>query len=186
MRLRPEANRTPYSLSLSALDNRASCSLRCKPLPRANERVNIAPLVNTREIYTALSPFDFIYLFIYLFFLPPFVSIESAIFVQIRDIITIAHFFFYTVNVFLTFSKFLEIFTLFEGKNEGNSTRVNVTLLCSVEDLKDIRSKFLNYRKRKYFCLSFQRKSRPLLLFITRRENVVPREIVTTYVFNPN
>lgn len=136
LRLRPEANRTPYSLSLSALDNRASCSLRCKPLPRANERVNIAPLVNTREIYTALSPFDFIYLFIYLFFLPPFVSIESAIFVQIRDIITIAHFFFYTVNVFFTFSKFLEIFTLFEmGKNEGNSTRVNVTLLCS-EDSK--------------------------------------------------
>lgn len=187
MRLRPEANRTPYSLSLSALDNRASCSLRCKPLPRANERVNIAPLVNTREIYTALSPFDFIYLFIYLFFLPPFVSIESAIFVQIRDIITIAHFFFYTVNVFFTFSKFLEIFTLFEmGKNEGNSTRVNVTLLYSVQDLKDLRSKFLNYRKRKYFCLSFQRKSHPLLLFITRRENVVPREIVTTYVFNPN
>lgn len=89
------------------------------------------------------------------------------------------------MNVFFTFSKFLEIFTLFEGKNEENSTRVN-SLLYSVEDLKDIRSKFLNYRKRKYFCLSFQRKSRPLLLFITRRENVVPREIVTTYVFNPN
>lgn len=138
-----------------------------------------------RDLYRTL-PLRF-YLFIYLFFLPPFVSIESAIFVQIQDIITIAHFFFYTVNVFFTFSKFLEIFTLFEmGKNKGNSTRVNVTLLCSVQDLKDIRSKFLNYRKRKYFCLSFQRKSRPLLLFITRRENVVPREIVTTYVFNPN
>lgn len=140
-----------------------------------------------RDLYRTL-PLRF-YLFIYLFILSPPIRFHR-----------IGHFrsntgynndrpffFFYTVNVFFTFSKFLEIFTLFEmGKNEGNFTRVNVTLLCSVQDLKDIRSKFLNYRKRKYFCLWFQRKSRPLLLFITRRENVVPREIVTTYVFNPN
>lgn len=70
LRLRPEAKRTPlYSLPST------TSFLRCKPLPRANERVNILPLSPARkykrDLYTAraLSPSI---LFIYLFLLLPF------------------------------------------------------------------------------------------------------------------